>query len=267
MRCPNRFFLYLLTSFLLTAPTLYAQNADSSVYAPDSADAAVTAQDGTDQESTEQVRTVTYNKATPTDAQWQRTTDDKDFYYKNEKEFTAEEKPSERDMWLLRFLESIVRFFGSAIGHIVLWLLLAALVGFVLYRILLGDGRIFARSNKRVGEAADEQSSISEDDLLHNNWEEKLRAALDAGNTRMAIRYSYMYLLQLLQSHDLIDYRQDKTNSAYYHELSGHAVRQSFRQLTRDYEYAWYGNFLPSSSAFDAYMQAFYGVKKELGAS
>jgi len=223
--------------------------------------------DGTTTEEN-QPRTVTYNKEAPTEARWQQVTADRAFGYKTEKEFTAkEQKPRDPEMpWLLKVIIKILQFFSSLAGKLILAALLIALIGYILYRIIAGEGRFFARKNKTISNE-EEPAQLSEEDLLHNNWEERLRAAISSGDQRMAIRYSYLRLLQLLQARDLIFYRQDKTNTAYYHELSGHAVRNSFRQITREYEYAWYGNFLPSPEAFEAYLQTFNGVKKELGAS
>jgi hypothetical protein len=269
MRFLNKLFTGLLIGMLLCTAAVSAQDQADAV-----SDTTVltTAPETTPAEAySEDERAsvpVSYNKAMPTDQQWQQITSDKAFGYKDEKEFIQkEEKPVNRsEPWIISLLLGIIRFFTSLAGHIILWGLLAILVGYVLYRILSGEGRIFARKNRKMVEE-EHQAVISEEDLLESNWDDKLRAAISAGNTRMAIRYSYMRLLQILQSRDLIQYRQDKTNTAYYHELSGNAIRQEFRQLTRQYEYTWYGNYLPSSDGFETYMNTFNGVKKQLGTS
>jgi hypothetical protein len=68
----------------------------------------------------------------------------------------------------------------------------------------------------------------------------------------------------LLQERSLIVYRPDKTNIQYYRELTDSPFRQPFRDLSRQYEYAWYGNYLPSKAVLDYYMQQFNSIKKSL---
>jgi hypothetical protein len=221
--------------------------------------------------TTEQPRqkTAGYNKSVPTARQWQQLTSDKAFGYKTAREYVPDARPVAKPEipWIVRFWWAIVTFFASLPGRILLSGLLAFIIVLVVYRILSGKGRIFARRDRTVKDADEPTGAVSEEDLLSANWEERLRAALTAGDMRMAIRYSYMYLLQLLQQRELIAYRQDKTNTDYYRELSGNAISRDFRQLSREYEYAWYGNFLPASPAFEAYMQIFNGVEKQIGTS
>lgn len=250
--------LFIVVLLFCCAFSSYAQEDDSAYNTEATTDA-----------GEEYARPVNNNNTAPTDAQWQQISTGKDFDYKDQREFTAVPAPKSNKEFngLVKLIIGIVRFFSSLAGKVVLWTLLILLVAFLAYRIFKGDGRLFARRNKKILTGDEGQTDVSEDDLLHRNWEEQLRAALAAGDTRMAIRYSYMLLLQLLQARNLIQYRQDKTNTDYFRELGDSPVRQQFRQLTRNYEYAWYGNFLPSADAFEAYLQLFNGVKKGLGAS
>ena len=265
MRCRSKRLSLLLAFLLFAASSTRAQNdafsADSTAYQTESTEAAA------EIEST--AGPIASNEKAPTDAQWQQATSAKPYAYKNELEYDPKkDKPQEvpKTPWLIRVLIAFFHFLGTTTGHIILWSLLAIIVGYVLYRILAGEGRIFARKNrKHTGE--EEPAEITEEDLLESNWEERLRAALQSGDARMAVRYSYMRLLQILQSRDLIQYRPDKTNAAYFGELSGHAIRQDFRKLTRQYEYTWYGSYLPSADGLNDYLSVFNGVKKQLGAS
>lgn len=213
---------------------------------------------------------VTYNEANPSLAQWERITADKKFGYQNEREFTPTPQPApvnKQTPLLFSALISFINFLSSGAGKLLLLSLLVVLIGYIGYRIVSGDGRIFSRRNTKVKEIPDDDAVISEEDLFLSNWEERLTTAIASGDTRMAIRYSYMLLLQILQARNMIQFRNDKTNTDYYRELSDTAVRQQFRQLSRSYEYAWYGNFVPSADAFNDYLKIFNGVKKELGAS
>ncbi len=86
---------------------------------------------------------------------------------------------------------------------------------------------------------------------------------MQANEARLAIRYSYMLLLQLLQQKGQIQYRPDKTNYEYYHELN-ETYKKDFRILTRQYEYAWYGNFEVAEDSYRRYMDTFNHLKKTL---
>ncbi len=260
--------LFLLGMLLCCCIAATAQESDTT-YVDSTAQTETAGPYTEDNPGDQATRTVSYNKAAATPAEWRQVTSEKEFGYKNEREFTAAAKqPVKQEMpLLLRFLLAVFQFFTSLAGHIILWSLLGLLLFYIVYRLASGDGRIFARRNKKMVDTISTDGTISEEDLLRNNWEERLRAAIAAGETRLAIRYSYMLLLQLLQARNQIQYRQDKTNTDYYRELSESPVRQQFRQLSREYEYAWYGNFLPSADAFAAYLQIFNGVKKEIGAS
>ena len=69
----------------------------------------------------------------------------------------------------------------------------------------------------------------------------------------------------LLQKKELINYKNDKTNFDYYTELNASEFRQPFKTLSRQYEYAWYGNAVPSDAAYSEYLSLFNNVKKQLG--
>lgn len=204
------------------------------------------------------------NTARPTDAEWEQLTTGKAFDYKDKVEFTPEEKkPTEVPGWL-KVIANILRFFTTTAGHVILWSLLLLIVGYIIYRIVSGEGkRLFTKSDKSRN--TDHETIVAEENLLTDNWEVKLQTALDSNDHRLAIRYSYMLVLQLLQHRNLIRYRQDKTNIEYYRELTDPETRQAFRQIMRQYEYAWYGNYLPPQPAFDAYVQTFNALKNKLG--
>jgi len=234
-----------------------AQVADSAVYEQE---ADYTA---TDDAITEQP--VPYNASSPTDATWETLTNDKAFGYKDKIEFTPpNEKPRTEIPGWLKVVAAVLQFFTTTAGHVILWSLLILIVGYVIYRIVSGEGkRLFSGSSKKMN--AEEDTALQEEDLLANNWETKLQQALDNNDHRLAIRFSYMLVLQMLQHRNLIRYRHDKTNMEYYRELADTETRQSFRQMMRQYEYTWYGNYLPAQPAFDAYFQAFKTLKNKLG--
>jgi hypothetical protein len=216
-----------------------------------------------DEYETEPERPVTYNSSSPNDAQWAQATEKKVYNYRDKREYTVKKTP-ERESWWVTLLKGIIAFIVSPFGQLLLWLSLIAIVGYIAYRIISGQGGwIFGAKDKKLEEA--ESIDLSEQSLLEKDWEAKLRTAMDAGDTRLAIRYSYLRLLQLLQEHALITYSPEKTNKDYYRELAEKPQRQPFRTMARQYEYAWYGNYLPEAPALEQYMQTFRQVKQSLG--
>lgn len=82
-------------------------------------------------------------------------------------------------------------------------------------------------------------SEISED----INLDKLLSEALAAKNYNLAVRYRYLILLKNLNQQKLIHYQPGKTNFEYIREFGKKELLPQFKEVTRDYEYAWYGRF------------------------
>jgi len=201
---------------------------------------------------------------TITQEQWHKLTDNKAFGYKNDKEVITPPKTYEPGM-IQKLLKSLFNFFGSGGGNILLWAIVIGVVCYVVYRLFFSkDSFLFSRSKRMVQETGPPQQE--EQDLATTNWETLLQQAAANNDLRLAVRYSYMRLLQLLQHRELIKFSNDKTNYEYYTELDKTKYKQPFKLLSRQYEYTWYGNYLPSAPAYAEYLAQFNNLKKELGA-
>lgn len=210
------------------------------------------------------VMPAAHNRNTPSEKQWNDLTGQKDFSYRNEKEnaVTPQQKPANPN-WFLKMLNAIFGFFASGVGEFILWGLLIAGIAWAVFKLVLGEKTfLFGKSSKKKEEVI----VTEEEELMEVNWEQRLQKAIAENNFRLAVRYSYMYMLRILQERQLIDYRNDKTNHDYYSELDNTKFKQPFRQLTRQYEFAWYGGYPLSASGFDQYMQQFQDLKKQIGA-
>lgn len=62
-------------------------------------------------------------------------------------------------------------------------------------------------------------------------------------NTRLSIRYYYLWLLKKLKDSGAVEWLPDKTNSDYLYEIKNKEVKNQFSQLSYLYEYIWYGEF------------------------
>jgi hypothetical protein len=195
-------------------------------------------------------------------AQWQQLTNDKAFNYKDDKETVKPPEPSNNGL-LLRLFQAIFDFFRAASFFI--WIIIIGVLLFVLYKIFASNGAFMFGKNKKVMKDTG-PPQIEEEDIASTNWEALLQQAVANGDLRLAVRYRYMWLLQLLQKRELIQYRSDKTNYEYYSELSDTSYKQPFKQLSRQYEYVWYGNFALPTTTYSEYSDLFNNLKKQLGA-
>lgn len=145
--------------------------------------------------------------------------------------------PQETPNWL----KAIGNWFASKnIGDI-----LAMLVAVLAVVLLLGAtfrgkwSGVFMSKAKALEQAAIEV----EVDIRDRQFKDAISLAAQAGNYRQAVRLMYLDALKTLAEQRLILWRINKTNYDYLNELSGHSLKPVFRDLTRHYEYAIYGDF------------------------
>ena len=71
------------------------------------------------------------------------------------------------------------------------------------------------------------------------------------GKFREAIRHLYLALLSRLHRDGAIDYDPAKSNWDYFRGFKGNGeVLKPFRELTRRFDFAWYGNLEVSAAAW-----------------
>lgn len=136
--------------------------------------------------------------------------------------------------------------FNSGILQVLMWILAAALVLFIVYKLFLSEG-VFGR---RSAKAAINVETDDDDTRLAKDYEELLRKAYGEGNWRFAMRFLFLKTLQKLNENEMIHYAVDKTNSAYVKELTA-ARKGDFTSLALYYEYVWYGKAAIDKTVFD----------------
>ncbi|SNR31393.1 DUF4129 domain-containing protein [Lutibacter flavus] len=174
---------------------------------------------------------------------------DKDFIYTVDK---VKKDPTFLERlfnWLgrqfLRFLEWIfgVKYAKGIFGTILKTLpyLIVGILVFLLIKIFLKvklNAIVSNGSNKAIVSITDEEALIKNKDLL-----KLIEQAIAQKNYRLAVRYYYLNILKQLESKELIVWEQQKTNEDYIKEISKENIKTSFENLTRLYEFVWYGNF------------------------
>ena len=164
----------------------------------------------------------------------------------------VESQPSAWDVFWTRFWRQVARWLSSrSYQGFWKWVLYALFIGaavFIVLKLLQVDlTAAFGRSPRR-------RASLDYDTAAENihelDFATRLREAEDTGNYRLALRLGYLELLKKLTDQGLIDWQPDKTNHAYLRELaeSRPAARAPFGELTRQFEYVWYGELaLPAA--------------------
>ncbi len=102
---------------------------------------------------------------------------------------------------------------------------------------------------------------ITDENLDEIDFERAIAAAVAQQDYRLAVRYSYLKLLKLLADKGLIVYQADKTNRQYVRELK-EPLRSGFRDLTRRFDYAWYGNRPVSEAEFNDGQKTFAEIER-----
>jgi hypothetical protein len=89
------------------------------------------------------------------------------------------------------------------------------------------------------------------EDINAIDFEQEIEKAIGQQNYRFAVRLLYLQSLKKLSDRGLIDWQINKTNSAYVTELSNTLQQSTFKKLTLQFEYVWYGEFVLSKNVFE----------------
>lgn len=182
--------------------------------------------------------------------------------------FVYEEKTEEKNAWdrfkewFATILQNIFNFSSKHTSMNVVVIILKTLavlvVGFVIYliakAILNKEGQwIFGKnSNKKVIYDTD-----IEKQLFITDFEKLINETLASGQTRLSIRYYYLWLLKKMSEKNIIEWDIEKTNSDYLYEIKNEAQKENFAYLSYLYNYIWYGEFELDETTFDKAKIAF----------
>jgi len=187
---------------------------------------------------------------------------DKGFYYQrwldsllraDEANMKQERKPRSFD------LSGLDTFF--AVFKIILWLLAAAVLVFIVYKLFLGKNALFMSNRKNIEAviAVDEQPSTEQ-------YAQLVKKAEAEKNYRLAVRYRYLQTLSDLAEKEYIRLGTEKTNYQYISELRKRAVKAAgvFSALTIKYEYSWYGEYPVNEELYAALKRDFADFYTEI---
>ncbi len=141
--------------------------------------------------------------------------------------------------WVFDDVEAPVGFLLS-----LLKILPYIIAAFVLYLIINFFLKVNARNiingkrNKEIVHLKDDEELLSSKDLPR-----LIALAINEENYRLAIRYQYLLVLQQLSEKEIIIWEQQKTNEDYNKEVHHKNIHTEFEEITRFYDFVWYGNF------------------------
>lgn len=143
------------------------------------------------------------------------------------------------DRFWIWFWDQVNRILTSPTGRAAVNSLLVILgLGLLVYFVLKLTGdrtKLFGGKGKALA------YQVGEEDIHSISFEDAIREALANNDYRLAVRLIYLLSLKMLSDRGLIDWKPGKTNTAYLYELQGHASERPFRDLTAEFEQAWYG--------------------------
>jgi hypothetical protein len=174
---------------------------------------------------------------------------EKDFAYANDMSYWKEAPPRRRNSFD-RFMTAITE---SAFLKLILYSILIAAILYALYQVMVVNNFFIFSGGRRKKNAGEE----SGDELQNENIDERIKEAVSEKNYRHAIRYMYLKTLKLLSENNIITLHAKSTNQDYIRQMYKHNNLAQFRQLTRIYEYVWYGEFDPTETQFEIISTSF----------
>lgn len=164
----------------------------------------------------------------------------------------------------LRFFEWIfgveeaagmLAIFLRIIPYLLLFTLLFVLIKFFL--AVNSRAPLHGQYDKAFVSLSDEEHIIKNEDI-----EELIKRALVDKNFRLAIRYYYLFILQLMSEKEIIHWETQKTNHDYLSELEKPDLKRPFSKITRLYDYIWYGDFPIDEQKYQRAVVAFTTFQK-----
>lgn len=176
--------------------------------------------------------------------------------YRRRREFRYETPPPVDMGFWARLMRRLSRFWDRLFGNpwlnnLIVYFILSIAFIVVIYR-LLGKGLpgLLLRKPRAAGAVEYDEQVIREVD-----FDSLINSAVSQRDFRLAVRFSYLKLLQLYDQKGLIRWQPNKANSEYAAELKPQKGAD-FERLVRIYEYCWYGMFPVDEALYKSVFQS-----------
>jgi hypothetical protein len=139
------------------------------------------------------------------------------------------------------------------------------LLGFLLFGgilfLVLQRKNVWSRKNTFI-QGSDELGDGQ--DIFTLPYQNLIKKAEAQQQWALAVRLRYLCSLKTMSEKGLINYRPDLTNMDYLVQLRGHALHGIFAELTRHYEYCWYGQLPVSEQSYGVIRERFDELQNSL---
>ena len=196
--------------------------------------------------------------------------------YRSQKEFDYINK-AENESWWSRFKKwlsakynqfinwlfgeyepnSILSFIINILPYILLFVLLG-LVAWLFSRLNPGGSYLKQPKTSEVF-LTEEEELVNRKDLPN-----LINKAVKKGKFRLAVRYYYLNELRKLDELQLINYEFQKTNKDYSDEINDTDLRNQFHEISKLYEFIWYGSFPVSENDYRRIEENFLRMERTL---
>ena len=109
----------------------------------------------------------------------------------------------------------------------------------------------------KKAQSSDLDYATLEENIHEIDFDLAVEDAVNQRNFRLAVRLLYLQTLKRLTDSGQINYKPDKTNRKYVHELTNKPFQADFEALTRQFEFVWYGDFPVDEIQFGQIRQQF----------
>ena len=179
---------------------------------------------------------------------------DDDFWYVNEapkKEEPPKKKPSTLDNLAKK------EWFRNLLWVLVVGGFVAVLIWF----IISSDIQLFKKQSTAITKQEEDEDLVNQS-IFDINYDQEIQKAISNQNFRLAIRLLYLQTLKRLSEENIINYKQERTNSDYLMQVFNTQYYKDFFRLTRHFEYAWYGQFPVAPASFEVIKTEFTNFKQ-----
>ena len=196
--------------------------------------------------------------------------------YKEDKSFNYIEEIQEESFLqkFQRWLKNILTKFweaifgvGTATGFLyfifnILPYILLAFLAFLLIKFFLkvnSRNIVYGEQNSTSFQFTEEEQIMKNEDI-----NQLILVAIKNQNYRLAIRYYYIQTLKFLTEKNIISWESEKTNLDYIKEIDDGILNSDFKNVTKIYNYIWYGEFSIDELKFEKLKNTFETLNKSI---
>ena len=150
-------------------------------------------------------------------------------------------------LWFTNLLSKI--FSGvarSGIPGIIVLIVIVLLVCLIVLKLLGLDYRTILGKKGLDTPAID----IYTENVHEMDFDSLIANAMKNKDYRLVVRFLYLKNLKILSDKDIIEWKTNKTNYSYQHEIKNAVIRSKFLEATLIFDYIWYGEFVLDESKF-----------------